>query len=153
MKNEKPLLRLADTLDLLRISRSTLLRGVKDGRYPRPFKISKNINVWRREDLLMMISFLPINNLNLREASDGYQNVICNIVGRYRVILCKHDLQWIIQICDGTRRGRRRWAGQHYVTSKPRLIELCRTIQGFSEENHGLILSQLPSKCTEKCHE
>ena len=51
MKNEKPLLRLADTLDLLQISRSTLLRGVKEGRYPRPVKISKNLNVWRREDL------------------------------------------------------------------------------------------------------
>ena len=90
---------------------------------------------------------------NLREASDDYKFVICHIGTRHRVIVCKLGIQWIIQICDGKRRGRRRWAGQHYVTSKPRLIELCRTIQGFSEENHGLFLSQLPSKCTEKCHE
>ena len=58
MKNEKPLLRLADTLDLLQISRSTLLRGIEAGRYPRPVKISKNLNVWRREDLLEFISSL-----------------------------------------------------------------------------------------------
>ena len=58
MKNEKPLLRLADTLDLLQISRSTLLRGIETGRYPRPVKISKNLNVWRREDLLKFISSL-----------------------------------------------------------------------------------------------
>ena len=58
MKNEKPLLRLADTLDLLQIGRSTLLRGVKDGRYPKPVKVSKNLNVWRRKDLLKFISSL-----------------------------------------------------------------------------------------------
>ena len=153
MKNEKPLLRLADTLDLLQISRSTLLRGVEAGRYPRPLKISQNLNVWRREELLKLISSLPKNDPNLREASDDYKFVICHIGARYRVIVCKLGIQWIIQICDGKRNGRRRWTGQHYVTSKPSLIELCRTIQGFSEENHGLILSQLPSKCKEKCHE
>jgi len=153
MENEKPLLRLSDTLDLLQISRSTLLRGIEAGRYPRPFKISKNLNVWRREDLLMMISSLPTNDHNLREASDDYKFVICNIGDRYRVILCKHSIQWIIQICDGKRNGRRRWTGQHYVTSKPKLIELCRTIQGFSEGNHGLILSQLPSSFKKQCHE
>jgi len=58
MKKEKPLLRLADTLDLLQISRSTLLRGVKEGRYPKPVKVSKNLNVWRREDLLEFVSSL-----------------------------------------------------------------------------------------------
>ena len=58
MENEKPLLRLGDTLDLLQISRSTLLRGIKEGRYPRPVKISKNLNVWRRKDLFKFISSL-----------------------------------------------------------------------------------------------
>ena len=140
MENEKPLLRLNDTLDLLQISRSTLLRGIEAGRYPRPFKISKNLNVWRREDLLMMISSLPTNDHNLREASDDYKFIICNISDRYRVILCKHAIQWIIQICDGKRNGRRRWTGQHYVTSKPKLIELCRRLDGFTEQAHLPIL-------------
>ena len=153
MKNEKPLLRLADTLDLLQISRSTLLRGIETGRYPRPVKISQNLNVWRKEELLKLISSLPTNDPNLREASDDYKFVICHIGTRHRVIVCKLGIQWIIQICDGKRNGRRRWAGQHYVTSKPSIIGLCRTIQGFSEENHGLILSQLPSKCQECCHD
>ena len=62
MKNEKPLLKLTDTLDLLQISRSTLLRGVKEGRYPPPVKISKNLNVWRREDLLKFISSLSVRD-------------------------------------------------------------------------------------------
>lgn len=40
---------------LFPVSRSTWLAGVKDGRYPKPVKISKNLVAWRAEDIRALL--------------------------------------------------------------------------------------------------
>lgn len=42
-----PLLRLPDVLALVPVSRATWLRGVRDGRCPRPVRLGPNCVAWR----------------------------------------------------------------------------------------------------------
>jgi len=79
-----------------------------------------------------------------KETSSNYPHIVCNI-GRYRrVILCKDALQWIIQSSDGESGGVRRWTGKSYITSRDKLIKLCRRLEGFSGQLHLPILLELP---------
>ena len=51
MYQSNELLKLKQVLRLVPVSRSTWLRGIDDGIYPRPLKISSHLNVWRKEDI------------------------------------------------------------------------------------------------------
>lgn len=69
----------------------------------------------------------PMNN---RETSDHYRHVIASY-GKYRVITCRDDLQWILQ----RRRGQMRadgmyWHGWAYCTTRSALIRRCRALSG-----------------------
>ena len=37
------------------VSKSTWWAGVKDGRFPKPLKLSKRVTVWRAEDIRALI--------------------------------------------------------------------------------------------------
>lgn len=41
---------------LIPVSRATWWRGVKDGRYPKPVKLSPRVTVWRVEDIISLIA-------------------------------------------------------------------------------------------------
>jgi len=77
------------------------------------------------------------------ETAPNYTHGICNVGKTHRIILCKHGLQWIIQSSDGYSAGQRRWTGASYVTTRKKLIELCRGLDGFSEQLHLPILLEL----------
>jgi prophage regulatory protein len=47
----KPILTVSDLLPILPFSGSTLKRKVKEGSFPRPFKITKQLNGWRVEEI------------------------------------------------------------------------------------------------------
>jgi|TARA_R100001510_G_scaffold51321_1_gene51055 predicted DNA-binding transcriptional regulator AlpA len=51
MYKSNELLKLNQVLELVPVSRSTWLRGIDDGLYPKPVKISPKLNVWRKEDI------------------------------------------------------------------------------------------------------
>lgn len=78
-----------------------------------------------------------------KETAPNYSHIVCNIGQNRRVILCKDGLQWIIQSSDGYSAGQRRWTGASYVTTRKKLIELCRGLDGFSEQLHLPILLEL----------
>ena len=42
-------------LQFIPVSRSSWWQGVKDGRYPKPIKLSKRVTVWRVEDIRALI--------------------------------------------------------------------------------------------------
>ena len=52
---ETGFLRIAEVLKLFPVSRSTWWAGVKDGRFPKPVKLSENITAWRVEDIKALI--------------------------------------------------------------------------------------------------
>lgn len=60
------------------------------------------------------------------ESDDTYGRVITR-QGRYRVIVCKDDMQWIIQ--HSRKRGMGKvWQGVSYVTTRDSLTRLWREI-------------------------
>jgi prophage regulatory protein len=44
-------LREKQVLEILPVNRSTLWRWVKQGLFPKPFKVSKGVTVWRQDQL------------------------------------------------------------------------------------------------------
>ncbi len=64
--------------------------------------------------------------LNHRESDDNYARVAARLDDRWRVIVCRDDLQWILQRPDGERAGGARWTGVSYCLSREALLRLCR---------------------------
>ncbi|MHB8137550.1 MAG: helix-turn-helix transcriptional regulator [Smithellaceae bacterium] len=50
------LLRVKQILKIIPISRSSWWAGVKNGRYPKPFKLSARTTVWRVKDIIALIN-------------------------------------------------------------------------------------------------
>ena len=48
--------RLPNILRVFPVSKSTWWAGVKDGRYPKPIKLSPKITVWKAEDIRSLIN-------------------------------------------------------------------------------------------------
>ncbi len=48
------LLRVKGVLQILPVSRSHFLQGVKDGLYPKPIKLSQRVTCWRESDILAL---------------------------------------------------------------------------------------------------
>ncbi|MHA1539813.1 MAG: helix-turn-helix transcriptional regulator [Alphaproteobacteria bacterium] len=53
---ETGFLRLPEVLKVFPVSRSTFWKGVKDGRYPKPVKLSERTTAWRIEDIQALIA-------------------------------------------------------------------------------------------------
>ena len=50
------LLRIAQVLRFIPVSRSHWWQGVKEGRYPQPMKLSERVTVWRSSDIRQLIT-------------------------------------------------------------------------------------------------
>lgn len=48
--------RLPTILSVFPVGRSTWWQGVKDGRYPRPVKLSERVTCWRVEDIRQLLA-------------------------------------------------------------------------------------------------
>ena len=55
-----------------------------------------------------------MNSLQHKETSDQYLHIVCHLNSRWRVIRCRHDLQWIIQRRFSADLNKGRWIGQSY---------------------------------------
>lgn len=65
--------------------------------------------------------------LDRRETADNYRAVIVS-KGKYRVILCKDGIQWILQRRKG--RDDRPWGGFGYYTTRKALMRAWRRLYG-----------------------
>ena len=72
-----------------------------------------------------------------RERDDEYREVIVQLAPRWRVIVCKDYLQWIIQKRTAEPLHRGEWRGQSYVTSRNSLIRLCASLELLSDHLRG----------------
>lgn len=94
----------------------------------------------------MTISALPraIELASHRESDDGYRAIVVRFSDKWRVIVCKDHLQWIIQRSEGVRHGQRRWTGVHYCTTRDALLRLCRACGECADPAMLAVLSALP---------
>ena len=84
--------------------------------------------------------------LSNRERDDGFSQVVVQLAPRWRVIVCKDHLQWIIQkrMAEPLHRGV--WRSQSYVTSRNSLIRLCASLELLSDDNARDRLEALPEQ-------
>ena len=81
-----------------------------------------------------------------REPDAGYCEVIVQLAPRWRVIVCKDYLQWIIQKRTAEPLHRGEWRGQSYVTSRNSLIRLCASLELLSDPLAKARLEALPEQ-------
>ena len=85
-------------------------------------------------------------NLSNRERDDGFSQVIVQLAPRWRVIVCKDYMQWIIQKRTAEPLHRGEWRGQSYVTSRNSLIRLCASLELLSDHLAKARLEALPEQ-------
>ena len=81
-----------------------------------------------------------------RERDDEYREVIVQLAPRWRVIVCKDYLQWIIQKRTAEPLHRGVWRSQSYVTSRSSLIRLCASLELLSDPLARARLEALPEQ-------
>ena len=84
--------------------------------------------------------------LSNRERDDGFSQVVVQLAPRWRVIVCKDHLQWIIQKCSAEPLHRGEWRGHSYVTSRNSLIRLCASLELLSDPLARARLEALPEQ-------
>jgi hypothetical protein len=83
-------------------------------------------------------SATTVSGRSLREEIDTYPAVAV-LNSRWRVVVCKHSIQWILQ-----RRGGERWRSQYFCRSRLGLILCVREYAGQISGDALVILLRLP---------
>ena len=64
-----------------------------------------------------------------RERDDGYKGVVAQLTTRWRVIVCKDGMQWILQRKEASHGGP--WRGVSYNTHRDGLIRACGSLEAL----------------------
>ena len=81
-----------------------------------------------------------------KENEDNYLDVAAQLAPRWRVIVCKDHLQWIIQKRTAEPLHAGIWRGVSYVTSRSSLIILCASLGLLSDHAVRATLDALPEQ-------
>jgi hypothetical protein len=65
-----------------------------------------------------------------RERDDAYRNVVAQLAPRWRVIICKDGIQWIVQQKESSHGGP--WRGVSYHTNRDGLLRACGSLEAAS---------------------
>ena len=87
--------------------------------------------------------------LSNRERDDGFSQVVVQLAPRWRVVVCKDHIQWIIQKRTAEPLHRGVWRGHSYMTNRSSLIRLCATLGLLSDDTSRATLDALPAKFSE----
>ena len=64
-----------------------------------------------------------------RERDDHYKGVVAQLAPRWRVIICKDGIQWIVQQKESSHGGP--WRGVSYHTHREGLIRACGSLEAL----------------------
>ena len=81
-----------------------------------------------------------------KESDDHYHDVVAQLAPRWRAIVCKDYLQWIIQKRTAEPLHAGIWRGVSYVTSRSSLIRLCASLELLSDPLARARLEALPEQ-------
>ena len=77
-----------------------------------------------------------------RERDDAYVGAIVQFSPRWRLVLCKDQIQWIIQKKESSHRGF--WRGKQYITCKTSVFEASGRLGLLSDPKVEAVLHALP---------
>ena len=78
-----------------------------------------------------------------RERDDAYKGIVIQFTSRWRLIVCKDQIQWILQKRENYHGGN--WKGQRYMTTKTSVIKACGTLELLSNPKISQELQALPN--------
>jgi hypothetical protein len=81
-----------------------------------------------------------------RERDDLYNRVIVKPKDRWRIILCRHALQFILQKRSTKTPNAGVWVGKSYCTTRDSLIDVCSHLGLLSDANTEAVLHALPDR-------
>ena len=87
----------------------------------------------------------PLHPSN-RERDDYYANVVLQFSPRWRIITCKHGIQWILQKRSVAPPNTGTWAGKSYATTRDGLMAACSRRGLLFKPSVMTILSVLPDR-------
>ena len=88
----------------------------------------------------------PDAKASQKEADADYAGEIARLSDRWRVIVCRDRIQWILQSRDAGGSHMARWRGRHYCTTREALIRLCGSLCAVPDVEAMLVLSSLPER-------
>ena len=80
-----------------------------------------------------------------RERDDNYTRIVVLLTRRWRIIVCKHGIQWILQKRSVAPPNTGTWAGKSYATTRDGLMAACSGRGLLFEPTARLTLEALPS--------
>lgn len=89
-----------------------------------------------------MTGIAPYSNA---ETDDAYRNVVAFLNDRWRVILCRDGIQWVLQYAKQSRH-RTAWRGRSYCRSREGLLRACARHAGEITPGSRAILDRLPAR-------
>ena len=85
---------------------------------------------------------LSDSHISNRERDDAYIGTIVQFSPRWRLVLCKDQMQWIIQKKESSRRGD--WRGKQYLTRKDSVLKASVRLGLLSDPKVDAVLHALP---------
>ena len=92
---------------------------------------------------------LPTSHISHRERDEAYLGTIVEFNPRWRLILCKDQMQWIIQKKESSRRGD--WRGLKYLTCKDSVLKASGSLGLLSDPKVKAVLHALPMRARDYC--
>ena len=86
----------------------------------------------------------PLHPSN-RERDNNYAKVIAQLGPRWRIIVCKDDIQFILQKRSVSPPNTGTWSGKSYSTTRDAIIAACSSRGLLSEASARQVLESLPS--------
>ena len=86
-----------------------------------------------------------------RERDDDYKSIVVQLASRWRVIVCKDGIQWVLQHKEASHAGP--WRSFGYFTCRDSLIEACGSLNLLSEPLKSELLGSLPPTFHENVNE
>ena len=80
-----------------------------------------------------------------REAADDYAGEVARLSARWRVIVCRDGIQWVLQQRDAGSHHTARWRGWAYCLTRAALIRLCGSLQDAPDPTAMALLASLPA--------
>lgn len=81
------------------------------------------------------------------ETSDGYGGIVVQLSPRWRVVLCRDGIQWIVQHRKSGG-AERPWRAQRYFATRQALILFCTRLKEPVDQAALARLSDLPERST-----